>query len=210
MPRSLRTIARAGLYSWIVPEGSVTHSVSSPLSREELLNLHRAEYAALMARCTSFISMHVGMWSAIVAVAAFFFTQWSNTQNATYVWLGGLAVQAFLHIWVTLVEEQYLAASYIENVLRRAVLAAAPGLKAQEFWQYETSVAKRRIPESWWGEWLLPVILLAALIAACMWRHASLLRELPGVIVNGTSLAALAVRTQWRISLRKSFMRQNA
>ena len=154
--------------------------------------------------------MHVGMWGAIVTVAFFFAKQWTDSRDWTYAWFGGLAVQAFLHIWVTLIEEQYLATSYIENTLRRAIIKAAPGLKAGDFWQYEDTVARRRIPDSWWGEWLLPVILGVAFALALVWRYDALPKDLSLVIANAASIVAFVVRTKWRISLRRSFMKQYA
>ena len=183
---------------------------------ESLLLLHIAEYDALMNRCTNFIAIHVGLWSVIVVVAAFVIDKWlaasdsahpDSTRQMVLLWLGGAAIQALLHIWVTIIEEQYLTVSYIENSLRDAVASVVPNVSPRGFWRYEIFLERRRLSESWWGEWLMPAILLVLFVIIVCWRWPLLAQELPFVILNFALIIALGLRTYWRIKLRRSFAR---
>lgn len=180
-------------------------SAHSSSDGRDLLTIHLAEYDALMERCTNFISLHVGMWGLIIAVGAFFWQQWSTTRDATFVWLGGASSQALLQIWVTLIEEQYIAIAYIQTELRNEIGRALPEVSRGAFWRYEEFVNRHRIKESWWGEWILPALLFVAIAAAIIWRRNSLVSELPLVIVNLALLVTLAVRTHWRVKMRRTF-----
>lgn len=175
---------------------------------EELLSLHIAEYEALMNRCNYFIMLHVGVWGVMVSLAVFLIQQWSIFHHGTIIWIGGAAIQSLLHIWVTLIEEQYLAVSYIENELRHSIIRAAPALVSRKFWRYEAFLACQRPPASWWGEWIVPVALLVALAFAVYWRWNFIVAELPLVILNAGLMVVLAHRTHSRVTLRRSFTKR--
>jgi hypothetical protein len=186
---------------------------------KELLQLHLAEYEALTTRCTYFIAIHVGLWGVIVGIGTFVYQEWLRTPNALAVWLGFTAIQAILQLWVTILEEQYLAVSYIENQLRHQVMAAVPGLPARSFWRYEAVMSLRRMHENWWGEWIAPCVLAVVLAFFCFWRRTELLQSLESIrsphpqlaemlfaFTNALFVVVLIIRTHLRLKVRGTFV----
>src|SRR5205085_12655033 len=130
-------------------------------SREALLKLQIAEYEALMNRGNYFMSFYVGVTGVVVTVLVFVLAEWLRSKDFAMLWLGGALVQTALHMYASYVEEDYLLVTYIENDLRRAVTKNAAVLPSETFWQYEPFLARRKIHENWWGEWILPSVALA-------------------------------------------------
>lgn len=185
---------------------------------KELFQLHLAEYNALTTRCTYFIAIHVGLWGVIVGIATFAYQEWLRSTNALSVWLGAVAVQAMLQLWVTILEEQYLAVSYVENHLRHQVMASVPGLSAKSFWRYEAVMSLRRMHENWWGEWIAPGLVAGAVGVIAYWRRAELLQSIGSLnsperhvaeplfaLTNLVLFLVLIVRTHQRLKVRHTF-----
>jgi hypothetical protein len=197
-------------------EGTTHDSVlvSSPLSDEafsdRLFRLHLAEYEALMNRCNYFIMLHLGALGLAPTVLVFVIQQvlTAKTEWQGYIiWLGALALQAILQVWVTLIEDQYNAVAYIERDLRQAI-AKTGHIPPDHFWRYEKFLDLTRMRESWWGEYLAPVLLTLLLAVGVYWRQQMItVVELGLIISNGLLIAVLYVRTYLRVKVRKSFAR---
>jgi len=180
-----------------------------PHPSEALLRLQIAEYDALMSRGNYFMSFYVGITGVVVAVLVLVVQEWLKSHQFGMLWLGGVAVQVALHMYASYVEEQYLLVTYVENVLRRAIVRNIPVLSSETFWQYETFLARRQMHENWWGEWLLPAGVAAALVAGIVWRRDFLCDDAWWIVINGALLAALMVRAHLRKRLRKRFSQRS-
>jgi hypothetical protein len=180
-------------------------SPSNPVISDALLRLQIAEYEALMTRGNYFMSFYVGITSVIVAVVVLVLPEWLRSRDVAILWLGGAAIQIALHMYGSYVEEDYLLVSYLENNLRRAVADNMPGLGSHSFWQYEPFLARWRMHENWWSEWILPSVATIALIIGIVLRRTAFLQDLWWILLNGSLLGALLVRTYLRVRLRKTF-----
>ena len=188
---------------------------------QELLQLHIAEYQALTTRCTYFIALHIGLWGVVVSAIVFTIQQWFGSRNALFLWVGAAGVQALLHLWTTILEEQYIATSYIENHLRHSIVSTVPNLPLRSFWRYEVVASHRTLHENWWGEWITPGLASIGLIIVVVFRSAALYHELVILFsvmwrlqvpresipaaVNVVLLAFLWFRTYQRLTVRRTF-----
>ena len=158
-----------------------------------------------MTRCNYFIALHMGIWSVVVTIALFAVQRWLTDHNSAVLWLGGLGIQGLLQLWTTLLEEQYLAVSYIENELRRCVVHALPTTDRTAFWRYEAFLSQRRMHENWWGEWIAPALIAFGIGAGIYLRSNAVVEDLPYIIANASLLLILTVRTHLRVKMRRSF-----
>jgi len=184
-------------------EGPLDASI--PPAGDTLLRLQLAEYDALMSRGNYFMSFYVGITGVVVAIVVFVVPEWLRARDFATLWLGLAAIQAALHMYASYVEEDYLLVSYVENNLRQAVHAAT-GLPPESFWQYEPFLARWRMHENWWGEWLLPGGALIAFVMGIVLRRAAVMQDLWWIVLNGALVGALLVRTYLRVHLRKTFV----
>jgi hypothetical protein len=191
---------------------TITDSSDGPPEavKAELLKLNVAEYQALMSRANQFMSFQLGVWGSTIAFITLVVNQWRETKphDPAIVWLGGIGVQILLHLASTLVEQQYLLVTYIENNLRHSVVGALPQKwKATSFWRYESFLVGER-PDAGantWGEWAISVPFGLLLIGAAIqwWPTSGGTYAL--VFINVVLLVGLIVRTPHRIALRRKF-----
>lgn len=177
-------------------------------AHEKLLRLQIAEYDALMSRGNYFMSFYVGITGVIVAIAVFVVPEWLKSHDFALLWLGGIAVQFALHMYASYVEEDYLLVAYIENNLRSAVAANAPGIAADAFWQYEPFIAKQRLHENWWGEWVFPGSVVVAFALALGVRRNILWGDKWWILANAALLALLIFRAHRRLRVRRTFSKR--
>jgi len=190
----------------------MTESAEAPPDsvKAELLKLHLAEYQALMSRANQFMSFQIGVWGLMITLITLAVNQWRATtpSDPAIVWLAGIGAQILLHLGSTLLEQQYLLVTYIENRLRLAVVAALPEKwAATSFWRYESFLvgARPRSGANPWGEWAVsaPVALLLVGAAIRWWPTTSGSWLL--VFLNAVLAVGLIARTPHRIELRRTF-----
>jgi hypothetical protein len=120
------------------------------------------------------------------------------------LWVGALAIQTVLQVWVTLIEDQYNAVA-LQVELREAIAKSAGNIPPERFWKYEKFLERTRMRESWWGEYLAPITLTLIFSLALYWRRWASIAELVLMIANGLLIAVLYVRTYLRVKVRKQF-----
>jgi hypothetical protein len=106
-----------------------------------LLNVHVAEYEAMTTRCTYFMALQMGLWPLLLLFWPLLAQLRGAVPDRSLVWLGLLASQIVLFVYVHLLAEQYLMLVYIENDLRGMVGAL---IVSKVFWCYERSLLKQR------------------------------------------------------------------
>jgi hypothetical protein len=116
-----------------------------------LIQVHLAEYQALMARATNYIAMGAATWplgvSLLGFITAFFALLWQHLTEAQIQkfsffivgWLSVFAIQLAFIFWTFLVREQYKTALYLETKLRPLVQDL---VQTPNFWLYE-----KKLPE---------------------------------------------------------------
>lgn len=121
-----------------------------------LIQVHLAEYQALMARSTNYIAMGAATWplgvSLLGFLTAFFALLWQHLTEAQIHkyrffivgWLSVFAIQLALIFWTFLVREQYKTALYLETKLRPLVQDL---VQTQNFWLYERKIPELTMPD---------------------------------------------------------------
>jgi hypothetical protein len=111
-----------------------------------LIDVHLAEYQALMARATNYIAMGAATWPLGVSLLGFFMAflalLWQHLTEAQVQeysffivgWLSVFAIQLVLIFWTFLVREQYKTVLYIETRLRPLVQDL---VQTPNYWLYE-------------------------------------------------------------------------
>ncbi len=133
------------------------------------LDLHSAEYQALVNRNTYLINLQFALLPLPLVLLALLVQGWdSKTINHhLLLWSVGIAFQIIASVWLFLMIEQFTTIHYIESTLRPLMMKSLPepGL----FWEYELFLAKRRGRLFAGDCWLTALVLvgLAPLVQAC-------------------------------------------
>jgi hypothetical protein len=122
-----------------------------------LVNLHIAEYQALTARNTNWITLQFALWSILGIYVAVLSQAFASIPRELVIWGSAIVVQMIGIALNFAGYEQYNTIKYIEENLR-AQLECMIG-KAQ-FWGYEAYLAGQRpkTPKSMWWEWFYMTI----------------------------------------------------
>jgi hypothetical protein len=143
---------------------------------EDLLSVYVAEYNALTARGTTFITLGVAVCSIIPLYLAFVGAMWPYVTSKPHgmsilVWASLLVIQVVFLFAVQLQDEQYKIILYIETVLRRRVRKM---LESDNFWEYEGFLRAQRSPlpgATWWEHSASLGTLIIVIIVVMTFRY---------------------------------------
>ena len=148
-----------------------------------LVQLHIAEYQALTTRSTYWITIQNSVWALILIYLTIVVSIWSKDSSHTpfLVWASGVVIQLCLAGWYYAGNENYRNVFYIENELRSLIQTV---IGPQDFWRYETFLAKRSGRKPIWSD-TAPTIFLVLAYGAVVWiRRPFSGSELWGFLLN--------------------------
>ncbi len=134
-----------------------------------IIQLHAAEYGALMTRATYEDQFGAYVWGLMGAYVLFLATVWHRAGATSYLaWGSAIGVEVMLTAIVFFMGEHYSIVLYLETVLHP--LVADLGVD-REFWRYQTFLAKGRQAQSqmYW-EWYPPLIAVVPIVIVLWWR----------------------------------------
>src|SRR5258707_1254022 len=124
----------------------------SPDAAASLVQLHSAEYEALMTRATYFITIMATIWPLMILFLTLVIGGWKpsgvslgtalnslrsrGAGRSVFVWGNLFVVQIMLLVWAQLLLEQYTIVFYLESDLRRTIQNQELAGSFQ-FWNYE-------------------------------------------------------------------------
>ena len=183
-----------------------------------LLQIHLAEYNALMARNTSSMHWQWMMFAAAIVFLTFLASAWSQGWIKGNLWLascGAVLIQISVVLANTLTWGQYQKVLYIEKFLRPCVdriLSVEPiANQIRAFWGYESYLVKQRDHYIWhgvflWWEWLSTLIALIVLFGLMYIYHSLSSWDPFGLCVNGEIILFLIYKTHHAVKLRSEWV----
>jgi hypothetical protein len=125
------------------------------LASEQLLDVHLAEYTALTARGTNYLTLSVAVFSIIPLYLGFVGVVWSDFAKKPHgvsvlVWASLIVIQGVSLFAVQFEYDQYQIVFYIETTLRHRVHKF---VQTSNFWEYENLLRverKSRRFATWW------------------------------------------------------------
>ena len=138
VPRGME--AHAGV---VMPHGLKTKLTDRPITKREelLLNLHIAEYSALMARATNWLTLESGIWLLMVGFVAILPNLWNSLPQHLIVWGSFGVLLIMLFVWSNMTYDHYTSVRYIEHELRSSIIGV---IGPARFWRYEAFIAPTR------------------------------------------------------------------
>jgi len=125
---------------------SVSSGTNSELSNRSLLELHLAEYEALMTRNTYLMAIQFTLWPVVGIVLALVAQLWTSgtikIESRLLIWIAEAGLFLVANNWADTLWEIYNNVTYIEHELRRWVSAELGSSAA--FWGYERYLAAQR------------------------------------------------------------------
>jgi hypothetical protein len=198
--------------------------ISDDWREQAVVNLHIAEYSALMTRATYFITLQVGMWS-LMAIYLGFVAQFSKPEGLSLgaafdnllqrpaergmmLWGNLFILGLMLKVCSQFIVEQYRIILYIETDLRAMVHSVHSMGMQTHFWHYERSLAPnvRGVFAAFWEYsnsigMFAGVLTLGIVIRPLTWY------DFGGIIINIVTLAFLMHDSYTSGSLRKQWER---
>jgi len=117
----------------------VTNPPSLVPNEELLAELHLAEYSAITARLSTWITLQYAIYAvagaAVAAVAS------SSLSGPPRIWIGFLILQLLAWAWLQTACEIFIHVLYVEEELKKKVASLT---HSHEFWGYEPSLNKIR------------------------------------------------------------------
>ena len=197
-------------------------SMSENWREQAIVNLHIAEYSALMTRATYFITLQVGMWSLMAIYLGFvaqvskpeglsLSTAFNNllqrpTERAIMLWGNLFILGLMLKVCSQFIVEQYRIIFYIEKDLRAMVHSVHSMGTRIHFWHYERSLTNngRGIFAVFW-EYSNSMGMFAAISTLCIMLKPLTLYDMGGIIINVIILALVIHDSYTSRSLRKQW-----
>ncbi len=128
---------------------------------ELLIGLHVAEYQALMARLTNWITIQASLWAVLVLVLALAAQVWnSSSYRRVLAWGSVFMFQVVGIFWYQAQSEVYQIIRYVEKRLRPLV---GPLVQDKSFWNYEKYLAEQRGEGFIWWEWTVALLCFSAI-----------------------------------------------
>lgn len=177
-------------------------SEDRPLNIRAILDLHLAEYQALTARCTAWMSWQIGMWPLVVLFLALMFQAHGIIPIPTLVWLSLLGVQIILFTYAHMMYEQFMAVRYIEVDLRARVAELVP---RHPFWGYELYLVGRRGPVELAPDWFMGAALLTIVLGLAVATFPRQWFDLATFVTNLGVSTLIGVKTLKIIRIRREF-----
>ena len=122
---------------------------------DPLLEVHIAEYQALMNRNTAWITVQYAMWPILPLYATLAATAWNSTHTSigrgAFLWGGVLVLEVLVFIWQYSAFEQYNTILYLQTELKPTVQTASA---EPRFWMYEEFQARQRGRRPMWWEYM--------------------------------------------------------
>ena len=128
-----------------------------------LLQLHLAEYQSLMARGTTFLTLEPGIWVLVALLLSFLPSYWKVMPHYIVIWGALAGVQILVIVLQNTLHDHYVSVQYIDNCLLSKVASL---VGTNQFWKYESFLAKHRPKSQPWYFELFPTIVLVAIVVA--------------------------------------------
>lgn len=155
--------------------------------KDNLINLHIAEYNALTTRTTYFINIQFILLTALPAWIIVIVNIWDSKLEYIYIWglLLGVQLIGIINAFVTL--EYYKIVTYLESDLKPEIIKL---IKNKSFWSYESFLIKERGKKnrknwSLFFEFLAVIFSGVIIIAIFIYRiHEWILGDYIGLFLN--------------------------
>ncbi|HEY1525731.1 MAG TPA: hypothetical protein VGH51_05790 [Candidatus Angelobacter sp.] len=179
---------------------SVAKQVHEAPDKNALVNLHVAEYEALMTRNTYWLTIQFSTAPAIAIYFTLLATAWSTigivqpvraiALQKSILWIGILGAELFVIAGYMCLYEIYNNVRYVESHLRPVIEALMPGC---DFWMYEKFLAKHRgfgaLANEWWAIGLTLGAFVVIAFRSRPWDAMDFLCFLGGIIVAAVMVA---------------------
>ncbi len=163
------------------------------------LDLHIAEYEALMTRNTYLVTLQFSLWPILLLFFTLLAQIWNSIDHGILIWSTGVALQLIGAAWVQLIWEQLNNIQYLESKVRPLIAASMHGSR---FWQYESYLAYYRGGIFLGDYWLTLAAILALSLAAYV-RWPLLIVDYAGLVINACVAVFLTIKTIGLVKLRR-------
>jgi hypothetical protein len=180
----------------------MTELSTSQSSQPAALDLHLAEYQALMTRNTYWLTLEYALGPILVLTLGLIVQVEKRLGLPVAIWAATLAVQATIFTFLITVAEQYRNIRYIEHDLRRLV----DPQHRSAFWLYESYLRRdRRTHRRFWeNDYITLLWPLLALGVAIYFTWPLRGWNWLGVVLNGIGLFVNALFVYAAVELRGS------
>ncbi|MBZ5694902.1 MAG: hypothetical protein LAN36_06035 [Acidobacteriia bacterium] len=184
---------------------TTVRSETGPYRPELLVQVHVAEYQALMERLTNWITLQCSLWAVFVFYLALVAQVWQSFQNkCLLVWVSVFIFEVVELYWCYWQMETYRNVAYVEKVLRPLVESQ---VGHSPFWRYERHIAWTRGEGFIWWEWSNVVYPVLVLGAAAIWRRPWSAWDSLGLIFAVLMYAGVVVVAVDMLKTRRSIFR---
>jgi hypothetical protein len=140
-----------------------------PRDKDLLAQFHIAEYNAVMARLTNWVTLQNSQWAVLLIFLALI-AHLHNTfpYPQLLAWGSGLVAECVCIFWYVMFQEACWSREYVEKTLRPKI---APLVHNRPFWNYEAYVAGKRGTGFVGREWMAAILALLAVGGVTLWRR---------------------------------------